>query len=197
MSTDKETLAVYAAQADEYANMIVEGPTDPTLEAFLTDLPPGAAILDLGCGPGNFAAAMRDRGFDVTAEDASPEMARIGRDRYGLDIRTADFADLAEIDGFDGVWANFSLLHAPKSEMPDHLAAIHRALRSGGLLSLGLKLGDGEARDRLGRFYSYYTDAEISGLLQDAGFTVDDRIFGAGKGLDGSVAPWIVLRARA
>jgi len=131
----------------------------------------------------------------VTALDASPEMAKVARKKFGLDVRVAEFVNLTEVAAYDGIWANFSLLHAPKSQMPDHLAAIHRALRPGGVISLGLKTGEGEARDRLGRFYSYYTDAEITGLLESAGFTVTDKSFGSGKGLDGTIAPWIVVRA--
>ena len=41
--------------------------------------------------------------------------------------RQARFDEL-EVQGvYDGIWANFSLLHAPKSEFPGHLARIRRA----------------------------------------------------------------------
>ena len=46
-----------------------------------------------------------------------------------------------------GFGASYSLLHAPRAEMPRHLAAIARALRPDGVLSLTLKEGQGEARD--------------------------------------------------
>ncbi len=197
MSGDPETLKVYAAQAEDYVNLATAEDPAATLDPFLDALPRGAAILDLGCGPGHLAAVMRDRGFAVTGTDACPQMTRIAHETYGLQIRVADFADLDDVAAFDGVLASFSLLHAPKAQMPSLLAAVHRALRPGGQLSLGLKLGEGEARDRLGRFYAYYSDPEISALLARAGFSVTGRTTGSGTGLDGTVAPWIVLRAHA
>jgi hypothetical protein len=80
--------------------------------------------------------------------------------------------------------------------MPAHLARLHAALAPGGLLHIGLKTGAGERRDGIGRLYTYYTDAEITGLLQAAGFTVIDRETGRETGFDGVEADWIVLWAR-
>jgi len=197
MSADERTLRVYRDKVGDYADMVAGDRVDPALQAFMAALPVGADVLDLGCGPGHAAAQMRDKGFRVVAMDASPEMAALARKAYDLEVAVASFADLDAVAAFDGVWASFSLLHAPKSDMPGHLATINRALRPGGLLSLGLKTGTGEARDRLGRFYAYYEDAEITALLKAAGFAVSGRMTGADKGLDGTVAPWIVLSARA
>ena len=64
-----------------------------------------------------------------------------------------------EIDGedlYDGIWANFSLLHAPRAAFPLHLMALKRAIKPGGLLHLGMKLGEGEGRDGLGRDHFVY-----------------------------------------
>ena len=107
-----------------------------------------------------------------------------------------DFQDGITRGTYDGIYANFSLLHAPKSEMPDHLARISKAMKPGGALHLGLKAGDGERRDRFGRFYAFYQDAEITGLLADVGLTVETRDFGEEAGLEGTVDPWIILTAR-
>ncbi len=135
-------------------------------------------------------------GLQAEGLDASPELARIARDTYGVDVTIAGFDAMDAIDAYSGVFANFSLLHAPKSEMPAHLKRIARSLRPGGAFHVGLKTGQGERRDTLGRFYAYYADAEITGLLEDAGFAVLRRDFGADAGLDGTVSPWIVLLAR-
>ncbi|MDJ0628063.1 MAG: class I SAM-dependent methyltransferase [Rhodobacter sp.] len=197
MSADNETLRVYDARVADYVGMISETEPNRDLPVFLRNIPPGGHVLDLGCGPGQAAARMRDLGYRVTAWDASPKMAEIARDLYGLEVVVASFDALEDEAAFDGVWANFSLLHAPKADMPAHLAAIHRALKPGGWLSVGLKTGTGEARDGLGRFYAYYSDAEITGLLQEAGFTVAGRRTGTEAGLSGSVDPWIVLTAHA
>ena len=85
-------------------------------------------------------------------------MASIAKQKYGVEVRVAMFADIAGTDIYDGIWANFSLLHAPKADLPNHLAALHAALKPKGRLHLGMKLGTGEQRDTIGRFYAYYTD---------------------------------------
>ncbi len=197
MSTDDETLRVYDNRAEEYVNLITEATVDADMRAFLKPIPEGGHVLDLGCGPGNAAAAMANQGYMVDAWDASPEMVAMAQTKFGVDARRASFDDLDAQDVYDGIWANFSLLHAPKADMPRYLAAIHRALKPGGHFHIGLKTGEGEKRDPIGRFYAYYTDAEITGLLNAAGFTVTGRRTGEEKGLDGVMAPWIVLTADA
>ena len=196
MSEDRKTLDVYAKQAGAYSNLVAGDADFPNMPEFLALLPKVADILDLGCGPGRAAAAMRDMGHRVTATDASAEMAEVARDRYGIEVQVASFDALDAVAAYDGIWANFSLLHARKSEIPRHLSAVARALRPGGVLSIGLKTGTGEKRDSLGRFYAYYEDAEITGLLADAGLHVTNRITGEGPGLDGEIAPWMILTAR-
>ena len=193
---DEATLAVYAQRADDYADRFAKGPPDRHLETFIADLPAGSRVLDLGCGPGRAAAHMAREGFAVDAWDASNEMALLARDRFGVDVRVATFDDLDATALYDGIWANFSLLHAPRAEMPAHLARIARALKAGGLLHLGLKTGTGERRDSLGRFYAFFGEDEIEDLLSGAGFTVLDRTTGAEKGLGGTTDPFIILRAR-
>ena len=140
--------------------------------------------------------AMRDRGLAVDAWDALPEFARVAKDTNGIEVTLATFDDLDADAVYDGIYANFSLLHAPKAEMPGHLARIARALKPGGLFHIGTKTGTGEKRDTLGRFYAYYTDQELTDLLTAAGLTVTYRKTGAEPGLDGTVAPWIILHAR-
>ena len=193
---DRETLDVYAERAEDYATRFGSEKPDRHLSSFIAAISDGGHVLDLGCGPGQSSAFMRDAGLSVTSWDASDAMATLGRERFGLDIQVKEFSDLQDTEAYDGIYANFSLLHAPKSEMPDHLSRVSKALIPGGVLHLGLKAGDGEKRDRFGRFYAFYQDAEITALLTDAGLAVESRDFGAEAGLEGTVDPWIILTAR-
>jgi SAM-dependent methyltransferase len=192
--SDKETLSVYAREANRYAKQFSPSQDTEHMRAFLAGLPQGARLLDLGCGPGNAAAFMADCGYSVDAWDASPEMVELARDRHGLETRIARFDDLTAIAEYDGVYANFSLLHAPRSEMPAHLGRIATALKPGGRVHIGLKTGQGEKRDSLGRFYAYFEDHELTALLEGAGFSIQYRRTGKDAGLDGTVAPWIILQ---
>lgn len=198
MGVDDETRAFYDGAAADYADRFAaKGQPDGDLIAFLSAVPPKARLLDLGCGPGRSAALMAEAGHDVDATDASDGMIEVARNRYGIAARKARFDELDAEADYDGIWANFSLLHAPRSDMSANLARIRRALKNGGILHLGLKEGSGENRDHLGRFYTYYTESELRGLVAEAGFLVTSVRRGRGKGMAGTDDPFLILLAQA
>jgi predicted methyltransferase len=124
-------------------------------------------------------------------------MVKMANDHHDIGARLATFDDVEAVAQYDGVWANFSLLHAPRADLPRHLAALHRALKPGGLLHLGMKTGTGEARDGLDRLYSYYSVAELHGKLANAGFTVTATSEGHERGLAGTDDPFVIIEAHA
>lgn len=194
MSADEKTVRVYTEQAETYADLPLAEAQTRALEAFLGYLPAGSRVLDLGAGPGLQAETVLKAGHDVEAWDATPAFVAAAKAR-GVPARCALFADLDAEETYDGIIASFSLLHAPRAEFPGHLARIARALRAGGILYLGLKLGTGEERDALGRFYVYYSEAELRRHLGDAGFRLAEVSLGTGKGLDGKAHPFILILA--
>ena len=187
------TISVYDAQAHAYARRNATLYELPDAEAFAAMVPPGGKILDLGCGPGQYAAWYASKGFEVEAWDASSEMVALSARHEGLKARQARYEDLAATQEFDGIWANFSLLHAPRTALPDLLARIHRALKPGAVFHIAMKLGEGGGPDKLDRFYSYYSEAELRGLLEAAGLTVLSRRLFSGEGLDGTAGAYITL----
>jgi SAM-dependent methyltransferase len=192
MSADEETLRAYAQRTERYAGVQPSGTEIAALDGFVARLASGSRILDIGCGPGTHALAMQEAGFSVTAWDASPEFVDMARAR-GVDAHLRTFETLSETAAFDAIWASFSLLHTPKATHAAHIGAMARALRPGGLLYLGMKIGEGEGRDALGRFYSYVTRPELERLVRDAGLTPIDCVEGAAEGLAGTVDPFILL----
>ncbi|QEW22228.1 Tellurite methyltransferase [Marinibacterium anthonyi] len=190
-----DTIRIYDAKAEDYARM-VEGVRDTSEDKFMAEMTPGGTILDLGCGPGHAAKAMAAAGFVVTAVDGSAEMVRLASKIDGITARQARFDEIDEVDAYDGIWASFSLLHAPRADFPAHLAALKRAMRPGGLLFLGMKIGDGEKVDSLGRFYSYYSEEDLVTLLEEAGFAVTWTRIKMVKGLAGEPEPSISVFAR-
>ncbi|MCR9156408.1 MAG: class I SAM-dependent methyltransferase [Rhodobacteraceae bacterium] len=195
--TDRETIAVYDARADEYAKLEPSDMPSETLATFMKALPDGARVLDLGCGPGTSARHMVRAGCVVDALDASAEMIGLASAIEGVTARQASFDDISGTAIYDGVWANFSLLHAPRVDMPKHLAAIHMALKPGGLFHIAVKEGTGEHRDSINRLYTYYTESELTALLEATGFTVGPYRRGRDKGLSGEDADWISVTAHA
>jgi len=194
---DKETLGVYDTKVADYVNMTERSEIDPDLKRFMAYLPKGAFVLDLGCGPAASAVVMRDQGLVPDPVDASAEMVRFANETHAINARVATFDDIEGEAVYDGIWANFSLLHAPRSAMAGHLQALRRALKPDGIFHIGMKLGEGEERDKLGRFYTYYSDNDLTVLLEAEGFSALDRTFGQGGGLSGRVEPWVTILARA
>jgi 2-polyprenyl-3-methyl-5-hydroxy-6-metoxy-1,4-benzoquinol methylase len=195
MTSDPETLKVYAAKAQHYADITASEGEDRLLASFIAAMPTGGRVLDLGCGPGAAAHAMADAGLQTDAMDAVPEMVAMAARHPGVTAWTARFDDLNGEALYDGIWANFSLLHAPRADMPRHLRAIAQASKPGGVVHIALKTGSGERRDTLGRLYTYYTADELCQLLRDAGLTPGQTTTGSGKGLDGSISDWVAVTA--
>lgn len=194
--SDKETIDVYNARVDQYVGSFGQDVPSEDLRAFMELMPAKARVLDLGCGPATASVHMRNAGLRPDPVDASQEMVRFANETHAIDARVALFSDIDQVDTYDGVWANFSLLHAPRADMPTHLAALFRALKQDGVLHLGLKTGENAERDAIGRFYTYYTEAEIRGLLKAAGFTITFSRTGREVGMAGTKDPFIILRAQ-
>ncbi len=194
MSADLETIAVYDTRSHEYATRTTGRSAEPGLVDFVSELPPGAHLLDLGCGPGDSAHRFLKAGFSVDAVDASPAMISRAAE-LGVAARRATFDEIDARNLYDGIWASYSLLHAPRADMPGHLTRLHRALKPGGRFHIGMKLGTGEKRDRLGRLYVYYTETELLGLLEAAGFTPTTRARRVDVGLDGTAYDGIWIHA--
>jgi SAM-dependent methyltransferase len=102
-------------------------------QALIDLLAPQAAeqVLDLGCGTGDIAAAMSERGAHVVGVDASPAMIARARERFpGQDYRVADAAELPFDAEFDAVYSHAVLHWVTRAE--DAACGIARALKPGG-----------------------------------------------------------------
>lgn len=197
MSADSRTIDAYEANAAAYAKRFRVVRLTRPLKAFIDALPPSARVLDLGCGPGDASAHMREAGMRPDPVDASPAMVALANNRHRLGARLGTFDDLDAVAAYDGVWANFSLLHAPRADLPRHLAAVRRSLKPAGLFHIAMKTGVGEVRDRLGRTYTYVSREELAGLLAAAGFTIIAAANGRERGLAGTLDPFVIFRTRA
>ena len=168
--TDNQTLAVYDEKINDYIKL-TEAPPSKSLLAFIQAVPSGGRVLDLGCGPGGAAAEMAQCGLKVDAIDGSQEMVDATKKYLKVTTWKATFHDL------------------PKS--------CHDALFQGGIFHLGMKVGTGEKRDALGRFYTYYSVEELTEILVTAGFTLDYKKEGKEMGLAGEVEPFVMIKAYA
>ncbi|WP_027569878.1 bifunctional 2-polyprenyl-6-hydroxyphenol methylase/3-demethylubiquinol 3-O-methyltransferase UbiG [Bradyrhizobium sp. URHA0013] len=164
---DEGTLQFYRSNARSYADWAKAPST--RLRGFLALLPSGGSILELGCGAGNHSAVMLAEGFSVRATDGSPEMAEIASQRLGHAVEAMRFDQLDAHEAYDGVWASACLLHVPRDELTGILARIHRALRPSGVFYASYKMGEGDGRDSLGRYYNYAPPEWLEATYASAG----------------------------
>ncbi|OAN78876.1 hypothetical protein A8B78_00470 [Jannaschia sp. EhC01] len=193
---DHQTISVYGAAVERYRATPMSPDHVDFLDAFATKVCDGGLVLDLGCGPGDQAKRLMDHGLRVDAIDATPAFVEAAV-ALGVPARRALFEDLPGATQYDGIWASFSLLHAPRDAVQSHILRLAQSLTPGGVFFLGMKTGDGEARDNLGRFYSYFSVDALQGMLTDAGLTVTDSVTGRGKGLAGSDDSYALMIATA
>ena len=163
------------------------------LDRFTAALVPGDPVLDVGCGSGRpIAAALLDRGFDVTGVDSS---ARLVTTAAG-DLPSARFlqADMRTLDlgrTFAGLLAWHSLFHLTPEDQRVTLSRLvaHAAPRSVVMFSSGHRLGHAMGAWRGDPLYHGSLDAaEYDALLTGWGFRVRHGVWAD----DGSV--WLAWR---
>ena len=91
--------------------------------------------LDIGCGPGHFLTILKDLDFNVYGIEPSETAARIGKDKFGLDIKTGTLLDHKFPDNyFHFITMNHVLehLHNPV----DVLSEAKRILHPNGMIRI-------------------------------------------------------------
>jgi SAM-dependent methyltransferase len=193
---DSTTLSFYSAEAPVYVSS-GKDLVNRRLRGFLDLLPPGARILELGCGGGRDAEAMIAAGFDVEPTDGTLEIARKAEERLGRAVRVMRFDELAAENAYDAVWASASLLHVPRPALPGVLGLIFRALKPGGMHFASYKGGGTEGRDTHGRYYNYPSRADLEKAYSASAdwktVSVEEYV---GGGYDGRQGPWLAMTAR-
>jgi SAM-dependent methyltransferase len=140
-------------------------------------LPPGAHLLEIGCGSGRDASELVNLGFDYTGVDISPAMLALARQRLPYaDFRQANVCDMVLPDVYDGFWAACSLVHTPRSRIDQALGGIRAHLIDGAPGFIAMKPGDSEryldTPEGGTRFFSFWRPDEFSSVLARNGFKV-------------------------
>ncbi|MDC3379516.1 class I SAM-dependent methyltransferase [Planctomycetota bacterium] len=162
------TAGFYEDNAEDFARRTVDVDVSHLRERFLEHVPPGGHILDAGCGSGRDGRAFQDAGYQVTAIDASPALARIASKHVGQEVRVLRFQDVDFESQFDGVWACASLLHVPEAELGEVLRRLARSLVPGGACYMSFKLGEGEREDG-GRTFLDVTPDRLAEVVDQVG----------------------------
>jgi SAM-dependent methyltransferase len=111
----------------------------PLNQSFLRFIPeylggPGSAVLDLGCGPGDYVDHLSRAGYFTTGIDSSEGMIEQARANKQGTFYNYSFSEIAQLGGqFDGAYCvGNSLSYLPEEALPLFLRALHRLLRNEG-----------------------------------------------------------------
>jgi mutator protein MutT len=162
----RSTSEYYNNEADAYCAETMSFDIDALYYSpFLSKLAPNAHILDLGCGAGRDSRHFLQQGYEITALDASAEIAAIAEKEINAPIEVMAFSEIRAIDRFDGIWANASLLHCPEGQIKEVFRRLIAALKPNGLWFMSFKHGTHESIDERGRHFNNYTKESLTTFL--------------------------------
>jgi SAM-dependent methyltransferase len=187
------TLAHYDANAAGFWEGTREHDVSQNIAALLRHLRGTApfSILDFGCGPGRDLMAFRALGHEAIGLEGSRELAALARQHSGCEVWRQDFLRLELPAGrFDGIFANASLFHVPKSELPRVLRDLRAALKPEGVLFSSNPRGNNEEGWNRGRYGAYHDLAAWRGYLEAAGFAELEHYYRP-PGLPLEQQPWL------
>lgn len=149
------------------------------------------AVLDFGCGPGRDLCALKDMGHAPVGLDGCADFVAMARAASGCEVWQQDFLALdLPAERFDGIYANASLFHIPRSELPRVLRQLHGTLKPAGVLFSSNPRGENQEGWNGGRYGSYHDLENWTRLLEDAGFGELEHYYRP-AGLPREQQPWL------
>jgi cyclopropane fatty-acyl-phospholipid synthase-like methyltransferase len=195
----------YDRVAERYlASKDAEDPTTlAALEELAHELPPGAAVLDLGCGAGVPVTRWLAQRFAVTGVDFSARQLEMARQHVpAARFLKADMTDLSFApETFDAVVALHSLIHVPRTEHPALLGRISRWLKPDGVFLATWALGEWEGVESnwegwgAPTWWSHHDTETSLELLRGADFAIERAEARTTRGTRGDESwLWVLVR---
>ena len=187
------TLAHYERRAADFREGTRDHDVSQNIEALLRHIEgtPPFTILDFGCGPGRDLAAFTARGHVAIGLDGAASFVAMARAESGCEVWHQDFLALDLPAGrFDGIFANASLFHVPRSEVPRVLGELRAALKPRGVLFCSNPRGANEEGWSNGRYGAWHDLDGWRALATAAGFTELEHYYRP-PGLPREQQPWL------
>lgn len=155
----------YNKNCNEYINSSLKLNMDAMIDRFSLygNLSKGAKVLDAGCGSGRDSIYMSSqKGFNVSAFDASLEMVNSLKEKENIDVKHLQFSEFKETEKYDGIWCCASLLHVHFDEFEDAISRLIVGLKSGGILYFSIKQAEEGVKEwNIGERSFYHPGKEV------------------------------------
>lgn len=200
------TIDTYNKHAAKFVQHFEQKLDTQELDEFLATVPAGGKILDAGCGSARDAAYFISKGYQAEGIDLSVGLLNEAKKLHPeVPTQVMSLTDLSSFrdNSFDGVWCKAALLHIQRKQAHRVLEGFHRILDKGGSLFLQTKAGEGQGTQpvpfdsKLERFFTFYTESELTNMLQVAGFKMIEAygFNGKDRSMGSSAQDWVVLFA--
>jgi SAM-dependent methyltransferase len=157
---------------------------------------PPFTILDLGCGPGRDLATFTAMGHVAIGVEGAVRLAEMARAATGCEVWQQDFLALdLPAEKFDGIFANASLFHVPRQELPRVLRELHGALKEEGVLFSSNPRGANDEGWNRGRYGAYHDLETWRRFVEAAGFVEIEHYYRP-AGLPREQQPWLATVSR-
>lgn len=179
----------YSRVAEAYAQRIFDELKDKPLDRQLLDrlaerTMGQGVVCDLGCGPGQVARYLQERGAEVMGLDAAAGMITLARQlNPAIPFVQGNMLALTVPDSaWAGIAAFYSLIHIHRADMPQVLAELKRVLQPGGVMLLSFHIGDEMIHldewweKPVNLDFYFFQPAEMTDFLTQAGFVLEETI---------------------
>ncbi len=192
-ATSRRTLEQYNDTADDFWEGTRDHDVTQNYAALLDSLRGNGPyrILDFGCGPGRDLRHFRDLGHEAVGLDGAERFVAMARRYSGCEVLHQDFLALSlPPEHFDGIFANASLFHVPRQELPRVLRDLWQTLKPAGVLFASNPRGQNEERWNHHRYGSYHDLTSWRRYVTGAGFT-EVRHYYRPPGRPRAQQPWL------
>jgi SAM-dependent methyltransferase len=177
---------VAADYAQELSGELAHKPFDRKMLDWLVErLADSGTICDLGCGPGQVAGYLFDRGAASCGIDLSAGMVAQARSLHPqISFTQGDMLDLSLVDGdsFASIAAFYSIVNLPPAALAPAFSEMFRVLSPGGFLLLSFHIGtetvhrDEWWEKKVSIDFYFYETAKILDVLSSAGFSISEAM---------------------
>ena len=178
-SSYNRVAALYAAEFfDELARKSFDR---ERLDEFAASVRASGPVCEIGCGPGQIARYLQDRGVQMCGLDLSPEMIKFAS-QLNPDITFAR-GDMLALElpraSLAGIVCFYAIIHLKRADAPRALAEMNRVLKPDGKLLFSFHGGVGELHRE--EWYdmpvsidvTLFEPEEMAGYLETAGLEVE------------------------